>query len=266
MKKLLIVLTLFAYQAASAQDLTAPPGPEEEEKYYDYGISGGVTLYDQGESVEARILTILNGFSDGREAFIKNDLLKNAGFRSGAAVRFRKTTGAEKSEAVLQNIMHAFSLGVVPIIPFSEVNYDQLPLGEFYDFEAVFASSRLKNVSPELRTAIELEYMLQTGFCGGILIRHYNADYYTEENIAKFETLAASLPDSPPSIKQIKDRCLNTDLPRIKAALERYENPSEIYMTARDNLSDILVIIRSDTSLNGRRPAEYQIPYRYSNP
>jgi hypothetical protein len=264
MKKLLIVLILFAYQAASAEDLTDPPQAEEE-KYYDYGISSGVTLYDQGESVEARILTILNGFSDGREAFIKSDLLKNAGFRSAATVRFRKTTGAEKSEAVLQNIMHAFSLGVVPAIPFSEVNYDQLPLGEFYEFEAVFASSRLKNVSPELRTAIELEYMLQTGFCGGILIRNYNADYYTEENIAKFENLAASLPDSPPAVKQIKDRCLNTELPRIKAALERFENPSEIYITARENLSDILVIIRSDNSLNGRRPAEYQIPYRYGS-
>jgi hypothetical protein len=266
MKKLLIVLMLFAYQAASAEDLTDSPPAEEEEKYYDYGISGGVTLYGQGESVEARILAILNGFSDGREAFIKNDLLKNAGFRSTAAVRFRKTTGAEKSEAVLQGIMHAFSLGIIPVISFSEVNYGRLPPGEFYEFEAVFASSRLRNVSPELRTAIELEYMLQAEFCGGILIRRYNADYYTEENIAKFEKLAASLPDSPPAIKQIKDRCLNTDLPRIKAALERFENPSEAYMIARENLSDILVVIRSDNSPNARRPAEYQIPLRYSTP
>jgi hypothetical protein len=269
MKIMLIVLILFAYQSASAEDLidtNAPPG--KDDKYYDYGTSGGVTLYDdQLESVEARILTVLNGFSSVREQFIKNDLLRDAGFRSGGAVRFRKTDGAEKAAAVLQGIMHAFSLGIVPAAPFSEVNYAQLPGGEFYEFEAVFSTSRLRNVPPELRISIELEYMLQVGFCDGILIRQYNADYYNEENIAKFEKLAASLPDSPPAVKQIKDRYLNSELPRIKAALERFENPSEIYLTARQNLSDILVIIRNDDSLfHNARPAEYQIPlsgYQY---
>jgi hypothetical protein len=51
--------------------------------------------------------------------------------------------------------------------------------------------------------------------------------------------LALSLPDSPPGIKQAKDRYLNVELPKIKAALERFKNPSENALRARENLGDL---------------------------
>ncbi|GHV82568.1 hypothetical protein AGMMS49991_11260 [Spirochaetia bacterium] len=83
---------------------------------------------------------------------------------------------------------------------------------------------------------MELEYMLQVEFCNGVLIRDWNQNYYTKKNIAKFEEMANSLPESPPSIKQLKDRYLNEDLPKIKAALERFNNPNENYLQAMRNL------------------------------
>jgi hypothetical protein len=268
MKKILILLALFVYQTAFAEDLPdTVESVQNEENYYDYGISKGLTVYDEdprpefpSKLTETYILFRLTGLSDGREQFIKNDLLKNAGFRNAANARFRKTRGAEKGLSMLHGITHAFSLGLVPMRPFFEVDYDRLPQGEFYTFDTVVPEDWFRNISPELRKTIELEYMLQAEFCNAILIRHYNAGNYTEENIAKFEALARSLPDDvSPEIKQLKGRYLNEELPRIKAALERYKNPSEMALIARENLRDILVVIRSgDSPLeNARRTAEY---------
>jgi hypothetical protein len=268
MKKILIVLALFVYQVAFAEDPPDTAAPvQNEEKYYDYGASEGVTVYGSqsrpefpSELTETYILFRLTGLSDEREQFIKEDLLKNAGFRSTANVRFRKTSGAEKGMSLLHGIAHAFSLGLVPMSPFFEVNTEKLPQGEFFMFDTVVPGDWFENISPELRRTIELEYMLQAEFSNGVLIRHYNVSNYTEENIAKFEELAMSLPDDiSPELKQIKDRYLNEDLPRIRAALERYKNPSELALIARENLRDILVVIRSSNSPleNARRTAEY---------
>jgi hypothetical protein len=267
MKKILVVLALFVYQAAFAEGTVDTAAPAQtDENYYDYGISEGITVYDEhsrpkfsSELTESYILIRLGGFSDDREQFIKEDLLKNAGFRSTANVRFRKTSGAEKTVSVLYGLSHAFSLGVVPTTPFFETDYARLPRGELYAFESVVPGNQLENVSPEVRTTVELEYMLQVEFCNGVLIRNYNTDYYTEENIAKFEELAMSLADdTSPEIKRLKDRYLNEDLPRIKAALDRYKNPSELDLIARQNLKDILVIIRNNTPpfQNARRTEE----------
>jgi hypothetical protein len=270
MKKILVVLTFFVYQVAFTEGLPGTAGPAQSgETYQDYGTSEGVTIYDARsrfppELTEAYILIRLAGFSDEREQFIKDDLLKNAGFRSTANAKFRKTNGTEKVVSVLYGINHAFSLGVIPMSPFFEVDYARLPQNKFYTFQSVVPHDQLEDISPAVRTAIELEYMLQVEFSNGILIRRYNEHNYTEENIAKFEDLAMSLPDGiSPEIKRLKDRYLNEDLPRIRAALNRYENPTELDIIARQNLSDVFVIIRSDNSplQNARRTAGYYAGY-----
>jgi hypothetical protein len=46
------------------------------------------------------------------------------------------------------------------------------------------------------------------------------------------------LPDSPESIYQAKNRYLNESR-KLKAVLDRYNNPSENYLRALQNLSDI---------------------------
>lgn len=266
MKKILVVLALFVYQVTFAEGTLDTAAPvQNEENYRDYGTSEGVTVYDEypepefpPELTETYILIRLTGLSDDREQFIKEDLLKNAGFRSTANVRFRKTNGQEKALSLLYGVTHAFSLGFAPMVSFSEVNYGKLPQGGFYTFESVVPRGWFEDISPEVRKTVELEYMLQAEFSNGILIRHYNTGNYTEENIAKFEELAMSLPDdASPEINQLKDRYLNEDLPRIKGALERYKNPSELDLIAKRNLSDILVVMRSDNSplANARRTA-----------
>jgi hypothetical protein len=245
MKKTLLTLAFFTSLAVFAEDgadlplepVAGQTGGEAE--YRDYGISGGVTVYGaSSESLEAGILARLNGFSIDRERFIENELLRSAGFRRDGGAKVRSTTGSEKSMALLQGLVHAF-LGGIPLQPFFEVEYDGLPEGEFYRFGAVIYGSPLGNVSPEVRTAMELEYMLQVEFCDGVLIRDWNVNYYTEENINRFEKLALSLPDSSLPVQQLKDRYLNDALPRIRGALERYRNPSESALRARQNLSSV---------------------------
>jgi hypothetical protein len=245
MKKILLVLVMFTSLAVFAEDAAGPlsesisePVIEQTgEEYRDYGVSGGVTVYGgSGESLEAGILARLNGFSIDRERFIERDLLRSAGFQRSARTKVRQTTAAEKSMALLQGVVHAF-LSSVPLEPLFELEYGELPEGEFYHFESVIYGSPLNNVAPEVRTAVELEYMLQVEFCDGILIRDWNLNYYTEENIARFEELARSLPDSP-DLQQLKIRYLNDALPRIRGALERYRNPSESALRARRNLND----------------------------
>jgi hypothetical protein len=79
--------------------------------------------------------------------------------------------------------------------------------------------------------------MLQIEFCGGIFTQD-NANYWTDENIGKFEELAAALPDSPESILKAKTRFLNA-VENIKTALERHRNPSENQKRAAQNLESI---------------------------
>jgi hypothetical protein len=247
MKKLLLISALFIYQITFAEDLndidvTSTENAEENEQYYDYENTEGITVYAEPlpefppESAEANILIKLNGLQKEREQFIEEELLKKAGFRGTANVKFRKTNGSEKAASVLHGIMHVFSLGKVPVKPFSEIEYAGLPQGEFYKFESVIYASQFKDISPLVRRVIELEYMLQVEFGGGILIQSHNLNYYTEENIAKFTGLAMSLPDYPPNVKQVKERYLNIELPKIKAALERFKNPSENALRAKENL------------------------------
>jgi hypothetical protein len=166
--------------------------------------------------------------------------LIKSGFRKAGNVKFRKTTGEEKASSVLHGIFHAFLPRVVPEKPLLEVEYDKLPEGEVYNFYAVLIKNDLVNVSKEIQTIMELEYKLQIEFSNGILMENSNIKYYTEKNIEYFERLILSLPDTTEDIKTIKDRFLNIELPKIKSALERYENPSELYIQARKNLSDII--------------------------
>jgi hypothetical protein len=250
MKTLLLILVLFIHQVTFAEDPkdiddTSTKNPEENEQYFSYENTEGITIYAEHpqpefppESTEADILTKLNGFQEEREHFIKEDLLENTGFRATANVKFRKTNGSEKALSVLHGIMHIFSLNSVPTKPFSEIEYAGLPQGEFYKFESVIYSSRFKDISPLVLRIIELEYILQVEFGGGILIPRQNLKYYTEENIAKFTGLAVSLPDYPPSIRQAKYRYLDIELPKIRASLDRFKNPSENALRVRENLGD----------------------------
>ena len=54
-----------------------------------------------------------------------------------------------------------------------------------------------------------------------------------------FEVEYDRLPEYPDGIKELKDRYLNIELPKIKSALERYKNPSEDYLRARENLREM---------------------------
>jgi len=123
--------------------------------------------------------------------------------------------------------------------PFFEIDYERLPNGVFYSFQTIINSSKLNNISPVVLTIMEIEYMLQIEFTNGFLINN-NINYYTEENIRKFERLILSLPEFPENINIIRERFLNIELPKIKQALERHNNPSENYLRALENLSDII--------------------------
>jgi hypothetical protein len=214
--------------------------------FYDFESAKGITIYAErpkeydSESKNTDVLNHLNGSFTDRKQFIETDFLEKSGFRRNADVRYRKTTASEKVYSVLSGVASVFSNGLIPIKPFFGIEYDKLPKGEAYKFESVFIKSDYKDVSPEVLTLMELEYMLQIEFRNGIIIHdsinnYSNIDYYTDENINKFEKLILDLPDSPESIYQAKNRYLN-ELPRIKAAFERYRNPSENYLRAVQNL------------------------------
>jgi hypothetical protein len=220
---MLFVLAVFVNLAVYAQ----------EDEYYDYGMAGGLTIYAE-RPIDAHVLNQLNGSFSTRKQFIETEFLEESGFRRTGNVRYRRSTSSEKATSVLHGIGHLFSLGVVPMKPFSEIEHDRLPEGEYYKFESVFIKSNFTNVTPEVLTLIELEYMLQIEFCNGTIIQD-NINYYTNENINKFERLILGLPDFPERIGQAKTRYLN-ELRRIKAALERHRNPSENYLRALENL------------------------------
>jgi len=240
MKNIICVLLLFTHIILCAEEISDNENIGDE--YFDFGTAEGITIYRErpedfdSASIEAYILRQLNGSSLDRKEFIEEKFLERAGFRRTANVRFRKTERNEKALSVLHGIGRMMSFGIIPMKPFFEVEYAQLPKGEYYRFENVIYASEFKNISPEILNVIELEYMLQIEFSNGIL-RKDNLNYYSDENIKKFESLVLKLPDYPESIGRIKERYLN-ELARIKNAFERLKNPSEDYLKALQNLND----------------------------
>jgi hypothetical protein len=234
MKDKICILLFFIYLTAYAQEAD----DYLDDVYYDTGTAGGLTVFGErpldSESMDAHVLNKLNGSLSDRKKFIETEFLEESGFRRTGNVRYRKSTGSEKASSVLHGLAHLFSFGIVPTKPYSEIEYDRLPKGEYYKFQSVFIKSNFKNVTPEVLTLMELEYMLQIEFCNGIVIRD-SINYYTDAHIDKFEKLILSLPDLPESIQKAKSRYSN-ELQKLKAALERYRNPSEDYMRAMDNL------------------------------
>jgi hypothetical protein len=238
MKILLAVLLLLVNSVAYAQET----GDHENNDAEDFGTAGGITVYGErqeefdSKSTEAEVLKQLNGNAYDRKKFIETKLLEEAGFRRTANVKYRKTNASEKTFSVLHGTVRLFSFGFAPVShkPFLETEYDRLPKGEHYRFESVIIKSGLINVTPEVLTVMELEYMLQIEFCNGTIIQD-TLKHYTEANINKFEELIFKLPDYPESIDRAKKRYLN-ELKKIKAALERFNNPSEDYQRAVQNL------------------------------
>ena len=231
MKIILCIILLLINAVIYAQEAS-------DTHYYDSGMAEEIIIqgekeYDAG-SVEAHVLNRINGTVSDRKRFIETEFLEDSGFRRTGDVKYRKTNAEEKTFSALQGLVHLFSLGLVPIKPFFEVEYDRLPKGDHYRFESVIIKNNLINAAPEVLTIVELEYMLQVEFCYGIALQD-NVKYYTDENIKKFEKLISKLPDYPESVKKAKTRYSN-ELKSIKAALERYNNPSENYLRALQNL------------------------------
>jgi hypothetical protein len=233
MKKILLISAFPLIMTVYAQETGNNENLNNEDN--DFGTAGGITIYGQ-QPIDVYVLDQINGPASERKQFIETEFLEESGFRRTGNVRYRQTTPSERALSVLHGIGHLFTFGIVPMKPFSEVEYDRLPKGKFYNFETVFIRSNFKEVTPEVLTVIELEYMLQIEFCNGIIIQD-NIDYYTDENINKFERLILGLPNFPENIQKAKARYLN-DLRRIKTALERRRNPSENNLRALQNLSD----------------------------
>lgn len=242
---ILLILIQTALYPQEAENITAEDFFDEE--YYDFGLSGGLVIYGERpkefdpESSEAYILNQLNGKKEERKNFIEKEFLEEAGFRKTGNAKYRKTKGTEKTSRILLGLANAVSFGIIPKSgnphdDFFETEFARLPEGEYYKFESVIYSSRYKETSPEILIVIELEYKLQVEFCNGILMQS-NKNYYTDENIEKFEELIFSLPDFPDSILKSKIR-FREELPKIKAALERNRNPSDNYLQAMQNLGD----------------------------
>jgi hypothetical protein len=245
-KEMFFILAFFISMTGYAQEA------DNDEKFddinYDFGTAGEITVYGErpkefdSKSIDAYVLNQINGSPSERKQFIETDFLEEAGFRRNGNVKYRKTNASEKALSVLHGIAGIVSLGLLPIHgkPFFEVEYDKLPRGNSYSFESVFVKSNYKNVTPEVLTVMELEYILQIEFRNGLIIQnssYTNTSYYTDENINKFERLILELPDSPESIYQAKNRYLN-ELQKIKTAFERYKNPGENYLRAVQNMED----------------------------
>jgi len=228
MKKILFILPFFLIMTVYGQET----GNKEDN---DFGISEGITIYGQ-RPIDIHVLEQINGSPSDRKQFIETEFLEESGFRRTGNVKYRKTEASEKALSVLHGIGHLFSFGIIPMKPYSEIEYGKLPKGEVYKFEAVFVKSNFKDVTPEVLTLIELEYMLQIEFFNGIIIQD-NINYYTDENINKFERLILGLPDFPENVYKAKYRYLN-ELKRIRAVFERHRNPSEDNLRALQNLKD----------------------------
>ena len=214
----------------------------DDDYWYDFGMAEGITIYAErpkefdSESMEAYVLNQLNGSASDRKQLIETDFLEEAGFRRSGTARYRRTRASEKTSSILYGIGHALSFGIIPQRPFLEIEYDKLPKGQYYNFVSIIGTSKFKDISPEVLILLEAEYMLQIWFCNGIIIQD-NINYYTEENITKFEALIFKLPDYPESMGQAKSHYI-AELQKIKAALERHRNPSENNQRALENLRE----------------------------
>jgi len=228
--KIICVLFLFINFSVRPQDINNGI----DESYHDFGLSGGLTIFAERSPIETFVLNQINGPPSDRKTFIETEFLEEAGFRRTGNVKYRKTETSEKVSSVLHGIGHLLSFGIIPMKPFSEIDYDRLPRGVYNNFESVFVKSKFNNVSLEVQTIMKLEYMLQIEFCNGVMAED-SIHYYTDENINNFEKLTLTLPDYPENIKQAKDRFL-IELEKIKAALERHKNPSENQLRAIENL------------------------------
>jgi len=211
----------------------ASVGAQETDADYDSGIAEGITIYGR-RPADARVMELINGSRADRKRFIETEFLEESGFKKAANARYRKTETSEKALSVLHGFGSLISFGLIPVLPFDEIEYDRLPDGEVYKFEAVFVRSNYRDVLPEVLTVIEIEYMLQIEFFNGVII-HDNLKYYTDENINKFEKLILGLPDYPESVSRAKKRYTD-ELRRIKRAFERHRNPNENYIIALRNL------------------------------
>jgi hypothetical protein len=245
-KEMLFILAFFISMTSYAQETNNNENFTDVD--YDFGTAREITIYGErpkefdSKSIDAHVLNQINGSFSARKQFLETDFIEGAGFRRNANVRYRETNASEKALSVLSGVVSLAFLGLIPIQPFFGIEYDKLPKGEFYKFEQVFVKSNFKNVTPEVLTVMELEYMLQIEFCNGLIIKnssYTNISYYTDENISKFERLILGLPDSPESIYQAKNRYLN-ELKKIKVAFERYKNPSEKYLRVVENIGDSL--------------------------
>jgi len=203
----------------------------------DFGTAGGITIYGQ-QPIDVYVMDQINGPPSERKQFIETDFLEQSGFRRTGNVKYRKTSSSERTVSVFQGLGHLFSFGLIPMKPFSEVEYERLPKGEVYRFESVLVNSNFKDLTPEVLTVMQLEYMLQIEFCNGVIMQD-NMHYYTDENINKFERLIRSLPNIPENIYKAKNRYLN-ELRRIKNAIDRRKNLSENNLRALQNLEESL--------------------------
>jgi hypothetical protein len=233
MKKTLFIFAFFLVITVFGQETENNENLSDEDN--DFGVAGGITIIGQ-RPIDEYVMDQINGSPSERKQFIETDFLEQSGFRRTANVKYRETEPSEKALSVLHGIGSLFSFGLIPMKPFSEVEYDRLPRGRVYDFGTIFSKSNFKDVTLEVLTIIELEYMLQMEFCNGIIVQD-NIGYYTDENINKFERLISSLPNSPENVHKAKNRYLN-ELRRIKAALDRRNNPSEDNLRAIQNLGD----------------------------
>ena len=239
---LLLIFMLLIYSVNFAQDMVDDIDWEDE--FYDFGTIGGITIFGERsqdfapDSIEANVLAVLNGSLSNRKYFIENDLLENAGFRRTGNVRYRRTGGKEKAISILHGVANALSFGIVPLTSFFEVDFERLPEGIYYSFKTIINASELNKISPVVISVMEIEYMLQIEFCNGILFSN-NKNYYTEGKIKDFEMLILELPEFPENMRQLKERYLNIELPKIKNSLERHNNPSENYLRAMENLGDL---------------------------
>ena len=208
-----------------------------DDEFFELMMDEGITIFGDRSLTETRILTALNGSISERRNFIENDLLENSGFRRTGNIRFRRTSASEKGLSVLHGFGSLLSFGLIPMTPFFEVDYGRLPSGYYYSFESVFISSEFTDVSLEVFSIMKLEYMLHIEFGNGIVMSP-TINYYTEEKISYFEYLINSLPDYPENIARIKERFLNTELPRIRRAFERHSNLSDDNLRAIENLGN----------------------------
>jgi hypothetical protein len=228
---LLLIFVLFIPNTNYSQENDI----DDEEEYYEFFMAEGITIYGERSPTETRILSALNSSLSSRRNFIENDLLDNSGFRRTANVRYRKTDASEKGLSILHGFGSLFSFGLIPMKPFFEIDYARLPRGQYYPFESVIIHSEFNSLSLDVYNVLKLEYMLQIEFANGIVISD-TMNYYTDENIEKFENLILSLPDFPENIRQIKERYLNIELPKVRRAIYRYNNPSENNLRAIENL------------------------------